>query len=470
MSASRRTAGPGRDFGTRAGPTVELDFECRRLQAVEGDTVAAALLANGVTVFGRSSKYHRPRGYRCGRGHCSCCSMRVDGLPGVRTCVTTVRPGMRVAREHAWPTADHDVLRASELLSPLMPPGFYYRWFRRSPRLWGAFERGLTHVAGQGGMPSPEAVARLGAARCRRPAGVDVLVVGGGVAGMSAALAAGDDGARVLLVQRSDRLGGRSADDAQGAAAAAALMARVGRQRHIEVLTGAEACGWYEEGTVAVDAHPDLLLVDPAAVVLATGAYELGPPFANCDLPGVMLAAGAQRLLDRFGVRPGATAVFVTGEDHAYEVARQMMTAGIAVACVADLRPVHEIDRRLVAELINSGVTTLSGVREVRAGGFERVASVSLRDARRERRRYRCDVVCVSGGFRAADELAYQRLSEGRVTLSLPEAVANTPREMTGRRPRGPWLAGLVDGADSLAAAVLQGEAAGHAAAGATLA
>jgi len=470
MSAARRTARPGRDVGVRPGPKVTFDFEGRQLQAVAGDTVAAALVASGVSVFGRSSKYHRPRGYRCGRGHCSCCSMRVDGLPGVRTCVTTVRPGMRVAREHAWPTADHDALRAAELLSPLMPPGFVYRRFRRSPRLWGAFERGLTHVAGQGDMPSPEAVARFAAARCRRPVGVDVLVVGGGVAGMSAALAAGDDGARVLLVQRGDRLGGRSADDVRGAAAAAGLVARVRQQQRVEVLTGAEAFGWYEEGTIAVDAHPDLLLVDPAAVVLATGAYELGPPFANCDLPGVMLAAGAQRLLSRYGVRPGSTAVFVTDEDHAYEVALQMMTAGIVVACVADARRAHEIDQRLVGRLASKGLTTLADVREVCANGFNRVASVSLLDARRERRRYRCDVVCVSGGFRAADELAYQRLSQGRVILSVPESAKSDTGEPTGQRPRGPWLAGLVGGADSLAAAVEQGAAAGRAAAGAALA
>ena len=129
---------------------IEFVFEGRTLTAREGDTVAAALFAHGVRVFGRSSKYHRPRGYRCGRGHCSACAMRVDGLPGVLTCVTPVRAGMKVEREHAWPAADFDVLRAADALSPLMPPGFYYRRFRRSPRLFAAFERGLAHVAGQG--------------------------------------------------------------------------------------------------------------------------------------------------------------------------------------------------------------------------------------------------------------------------------------------------------------------------------
>ena len=124
----------------------ELHFEGRRLQVSEGQTVAAALTAHGVRVFGRSSRYHRPRGVRCANGTCSCCAMRVDGLPGVRTCVTQVRDGMRVEREHAWPSADFDLLRAAELAGPALHAGAYYRWFRRSPRLWVWAERALAGV------------------------------------------------------------------------------------------------------------------------------------------------------------------------------------------------------------------------------------------------------------------------------------------------------------------------------------
>ena len=140
MKAGRRDSENAR-VQPQSGPELSFLFEGKPMTARKGDTVASALFRNGVRVFGRSSKYHRPRGYRCGMGHCSACAMRVDGLPGVRTCVTPVREGMTVAREHAWPGARGDALRVAEALSPLMPPGFYYRWFRRSPRLWGAFER-----------------------------------------------------------------------------------------------------------------------------------------------------------------------------------------------------------------------------------------------------------------------------------------------------------------------------------------
>jgi len=463
---------------------IAFVFEGRRLRARAGETVAAALLANGVRVFGRSSKYHRARGYRCGRGHCSCCAMRVDGLPGVRTCVTTVRPGMTVEREHAWPSADHDLLRVTEAFSPLLPPGFYYRWWRRSPRLFAVFERLLAHAAGQGRLPSPHAVGRLAAARCERREQVDVLVVGAGVAGMSAALAAGDAGAHVLLVEQDDRLGGRLADDTRlfaglaaiaggdeptGPAIAAGMAAAVLAHERIEVLLDAEAVGWYEDDTIAVDRHSDLLVVNPAAVVLATGAYDLGLPFPNCDLPGVVLASGAQRLVNRYGVRPGSRAVFVTRDDFAYAVAMQFTAAGIDVVCVADRRRRDEIDERLIGELATRGVPAVTGVERVRADGLGRVSSFSLQvagDQGRVNQRYDCDVVCVSAGLSPADELAYQALSEGALVLSAPGLAERDEAGRVGSGDRrGPWLAGLVAGADSPVIAIGQGKAAGLAAA-----
>lgn len=495
MSGSRvgrQPLAPRRVEGAPAPAEFTFLFEGRPMTAREGDTVAAALIANGVHVFGRSSKYHRPRGYRCGRGHCSSCAMRVDGLPGVRTCVTPVRAGMTVEREHAWPRADRDLLRAAELLSPVMPPGFYYRWFRRSPRLWGAFERGLAQVAGQGEMPSREAVERLGAAHCERRA-VDVLVVGGGAAGMSAALAAAGTGAGVLLVQRGDGLGGGLADDAPaGSALAADLAERAASAARTEIITGADAFAWYEEGTIAVERRPDLLLVDAAAVVLATGAYDAGLPFPNWDLPGVMTTTAARRLLSRYGVLPGSRAVVVTRDDHAYRVALQLVEQGMDVACVADYRETGETgiaaertsshpvaDRAILTELAGCGVDLLTGLGSVTAHGIDRVRSATLRPAGRpgaaprRARTYECDTVCYSAGARPADDLAYQASCAGSVVLSDRGAEAGegaAPGVGAGAAsvvpaPASPLLAGLITGDVTAAQAIAQGEAAGKAAA-----
>ena len=381
--------------------------------------------------------------------------MRVDGLPGVRTCVTAVRPGMRVEREHAWPSARLDVLRASELFSPLLPPGFYYRWFRRSPRLWGAFERGLAHVAGQGDLPSGAGLERLERARCQRREGPDVLVVGGGVAGLSAALAAAGAGADVLLVEQDERLGGRLA----GAGVVADdLVAQVTAEGRIEVLTDAEAIGWYEEGAVAIDRRPDLLLLAPRAVVLATGAYDLGLPFAGWDLPGVMLAEGARRLLLRHGVKPGSRAVVITTDDAGHEAAGTLAAGGVEVACIADCRSPQATRPAPNGFAAEAAIPVIWGAAGARAHGFDRVRALTLliggpRAAGRQR--YDCDLVCVSAGVRPADDLALQAASRGSLVLA-QNLEADVP---------GLWLAGLASGSRSADAACEQGGAAGAAAA-----
>ena len=403
--------------------------------------------------------------------------MRIDGLPGVRSCVTKVQPGMIVKREHAWPNADHDLLRAAELLGPLMPPGFYYRWFRHSPRLWHVFERGLARLAGQGDMPSPAAVQRLKDARCTRKDGTDVLVVGGGVAGLSAALAAADEGARVLLLQRSDRLGGGLADSGAprhddqlagetnclGAVDLPRLTIDVQTHVSIEILIGAEAIGWYEEGTIAVDMNPDLLLVEPSAVILATGAYEQGIPFPNCDLPGVMLSSGARRLLARHGVCAGSTAVFVANDDSAYEVALQLAGSGVKISCVADCRPSDDLptDGAAIAALREKDVKIIPSARDLRAYGFNRVSAFSLVTPEGATCRTDCDLVCASGGFRPADELRYQGLSQGAVTLSLPARIDSVQGE---RHQIALWMVGHAGGARSHASALGQGQTVGRAA------
>ena len=440
------------------GAPVTFVFEGRTLAAQAGDTVASALLRNGVRVLGRSAKYHRPRGYRCGRGHCSACAMRIDGLPGVRACVTPVRHGMTVEREHAWPDAGHDLLHAAEALAPLMPPGFYYRRFRRSPRAFALAERAMALASGQGTLPAAEAAARAAAARCGRRARLDVLVVGGGVAGMSAALAAADAGVAVLLVEQDDRLGGRLGD----ARPAAGLTDLVTAHPGVEVLTGAEAVAWYEEGMVAVDRRPDLLLASPTVVVLATGAYDRGLPFPGWDLPGVMLTSGALRLIERHGLRPGSQAVVLTTDDHGHDVARRLDAAGVAVVGVADCRPAQAVRQTLLDETAALGATVVVAARGARAHGLGRVRALTvLRGAcdarspeRRPTARFACDLVVVSAGVRPADDLAYQATARGSLVLAAG-----------GGTDAGPLLAGLVAGARTADEAIAQGAAAGSVAA-----
>ncbi len=470
-----------------------FEFEGRRLEAAAGQTIAAALVAHGVRVFGRSAKFHRPRGVRCANGTCSSCAMRVDGLPGVRTCVTPVRDGMRVEREHAWPSADHDLLRVAELAGPALRAGSYYRWFRRSPRLWRLAERGLAAAAGQGALPDLTAAGRFSDARCRSLRDVDVLVVGGGVAGLSAGVAAARAGARTLLVERHQAVGGGLAAAAAPCPEAAALVgtsadggrevvgalvAQARAEAGLRLVPGAEVVGWYEEGVLALVHDPDLLLCEPRAVVLASGGHETVPPFVGGDLPGVMTGGAVQRLLEVDRVRPGRVATVLVNDARGYFVASQLAAAGVRVACIADLRDDGRVPDALRGAGELRGTRVVEGVRGVKAHGLREVRAVTLRvrtrgDTAERSVKLAGDLVCVCLGTRPADELARQVLASGRYSLcagheSPPGFAAVSPDAPEAvAAPGGAALfpAGAADGAQSAAAAIAGGAAAGRAAA-----
>jgi sarcosine oxidase subunit alpha len=186
--------------------SVSFTFAGRTYGGLEGDTVGSALYAAGVRIFSRSFKYHRPRGLLCCRGNCPNCLVNIDGIPSVRACTEPLREGQRVSPQHAWPSVEHDALALLDKLHFLFPVGFYYKTFIHPRRLWPAYERvlrtfaGLGHITFPGEPPGEYERAHLFS---------DVAVVGGGAAGMAAALEAAQAGTRVVLVDDQPALGGR---------------------------------------------------------------------------------------------------------------------------------------------------------------------------------------------------------------------------------------------------------------------
>ncbi|MGA9162172.1 MAG: (2Fe-2S)-binding protein, partial [Actinomycetota bacterium] len=144
-----------------------LRFEGREIPVLEDDTVASALFRAGLRTFSRSLKSHRRRGVYCGTGDCPNCMVTVDGVPGVRSCITPAASGMRVERGRGWPSADHDVLHVTDLMHPLMPVGFYMKTFIRPRFAWPMAERLIRRSTGAGRLPVDPPVTRTVSRRVR---------------------------------------------------------------------------------------------------------------------------------------------------------------------------------------------------------------------------------------------------------------------------------------------------------------
>ncbi|MBI3455433.1 MAG: (2Fe-2S)-binding protein [Candidatus Rokubacteria bacterium] len=442
---------------------LTFTFAGRAVSAFEGDTVGSALYAAGMRIFSRSFKYHRPRGLLCCAGRCPNCLVNVDGIPNVRACTEPVRDGMRVRAQHAWPSLEHDVFAVFDRLHRLLPVGFYYKTFIHPRRLWPTYEYVLRHLAGLGELAGP---GEPPGEYEREHLFADVAVVGGGAAGMAAALEAARTGASVALIDAEPQLGGtllvRTRPPADGEfrgragwEVAASLAAEVRAEGRIGVRTGATAFGLYEDGLLGVLQGRRFLRLRARQVIVAAGGFEHPLVFENNDLPGVMLGSAAQRLIALYGVRPGTRAVVAACDDRGLEVALDLAAAGVSLAAVLDARPATP-ESPTAAALRDAGLAILNGrtVLEARGGGRVRAALVggAVRDAGAQA--VSCDLVCVAMGFEPAAGLLGQ--AGGRLRHD-----GATGRLVPASLPPGVFAAGEVAGVDGLTAVLASGRLAG---------
>ncbi|MET0836277.1 MAG: FAD-dependent oxidoreductase, partial [Thermoleophilaceae bacterium] len=284
---------------------LHFSFDGKEYTAFEGDTIGSALYAAGRRTFSRSFKYHRRRGLMCCAGQCPNCLVQVDDAPGVRACTEPVREGMQVVHMNASPSLELDAMRATDLVGgPFTPPGFYYKTFIRPRRLWPFYEKVLRHAAGLGRLRRSQPEREWRTDYRRRHA--DVLVVGGGAAGLSAAIAAAERGADVVLADEGPEPGGRLL--AEGGEDYACELAARAREAGVELLVNGPALGAFD-GLVPVWQGDTLHQIRSRCQVYATGAIEQPLVFPGNDLPGVMLSGGALRLMNLYAVQPGTRAV-----------------------------------------------------------------------------------------------------------------------------------------------------------------
>jgi heterotetrameric sarcosine oxidase alpha subunit len=453
---------------------LRFRFDNRELVGHKGDTLASALLANGVRLVGRSFKYHRPRGiFTAGSDEPNALVELRSGArrePNTRATTAELYDGLEATSQNRWPSLEFDLMAVNGLLGPLISAGFYYKTFMWPAAFWEkVYEPLIRRAAGLGRasrLPDPDAYEQA-YAFC------DVLVIGAGPAGLAAALAAGRAGARVILCDEDMRVGGRllaercEVGGEPGHVWADAAVAELESMPRVRVLSRSTAFGVYDGGTyAAVERVTDHLPVPPShkprqrlwrivakRAVLAAGAIERSIVFAGNDQPGVMLASAMRTYLNRHAAAPGKrVAVFTCGDD-GWRTAIDLVQAGVDVAALIDSRP--EAPTALRARLPD--VRIMQGSVVLTAHGRQTLGSLTVRSGTSDETLV-ADALAVSGGWSPAVHLTCHL--GGRPVWN--ETLAAF---VPGALPPSMTVAGAANGAMTLARCLAEGAAAGAAAA-----
>ncbi len=447
----------------RARP-VEFRFEDASYTGLAGDSIASALAANGVRVLSRSFKYHRPRGVLTLAGHDANTLVTAGHSVNALADKIPIEPGLVVKAQNSFGRLEQDWAALLGYLAAFLPVGFYYKAFHTPKKLWPFWERAIRRLAGLGTLDLNTPHAYFD----KEYLFTDVLVVGGGAAGLTAALRAADAGAEVLLVDEEPVLGGalnyaRFAPDAAGARAKRdELVAEVERHGNIRVMTSTFCHGWFIDNWLPLIKGNRLYKLRAKAVVAASGGYEQPVIFRNNDLPGVMMGGAVQRLIRLYGVKPGNRALVVSANDDGYGVALDLLEAGVEVAGLVDLRadpPVtaftDAVAHRHVPVIVNAAVyeaSPLPGNRGVESAKVAKIVGEGRCDSRLDS--FACDLIAMCGGSQPQMSLLTQAGGIARYDeRSGRFVVERLPETVTG--------AGSVNGVFDLDAVLADGARAG---------
>lgn len=416
------------------GQPLTFTFNGQNYQGYAGDTLASALLANGVDVVGRSFKYSRPRGIVAAGAEEPNAILQLGSteqaqVPNIRATQQALYGGLVASSTNGWPSVNTDLMGIlGKVGGGMMPPGFYYKTFMYPQNLWLTYEKYIRKAAGLGRSPTevdPDIYDHLNQ-HC------DVLVVGAGPAGLAAALAAGRSGARVILADEQEEFGGSLLDTREtldGKPAAewvAKALAELASLPEVTLLPRATVNGYHDHNFLTIhqrltdhlgevaprgQARHRVHRVRAKRVVLAAGAHERPLVYANNDVPGNMLAGAVSTYVNRYGVAPGRELVLTTNNDYAYRVVLDWLDAGQKVVAVADAR--SNPRGAWVEEARARGVRILTGSAVVECRGSKRVtgARICAIDVKGHRvtspgEVVDCDLIVSSGGYSPVVHLA----------------------------------------------------------------
>jgi methylglutamate dehydrogenase subunit C len=452
---------------------LRFRFDGWTLTGHPGDTLASALLANGVQLVGRSFKYHRPRGIlSAGSEEPNALVELRNGArrePNTRATTIELYDGLDAASQNRWPSLKFDVLAANQFFAPIFGAGFYYKTFMWPASFWEkVYEPAIRRAAGLGRVadaPDPDHYEKANAF-------CDVLVIGGGPTGLSAALAAARSGARVILADEDFCLGGRLLSERYEINGQPALEWVNAAEAELEslpdcrIMRRTTVFGVYDGGTyAALERVNDHVVMPPPheprqrlwrivakRAVLCAGAIERPIVFGDNDRPGIMLASAVRSYVNRFGVAPGRRAVVFADNDDAFRTASDLTQAGVEVAALVDAGRGPSRHAQAAAETIRAPYFPGGVIERVRGG--QSVRGVSVRDATGTTKTFDCDLVAVSGGWNPSVHLTTHlngkpKWSE-RLSALVPDAL-----------PPGMSVAGAASGQFGLAACLADGETAG---------
>jgi len=453
---------------------VPFTFDGKAMTGHAGDTLASALLANGVHLVGRSFKYHRPRGIVSAGAEEPNALVGVGRdeahyTPNLRATQVELYHGLRAESQNRSPSLERDLGSITDRLWRFFPAGFYYKTFMWPKGAWTKFfEPRIRAIAGLGRAPAAPDAARY----AQRYAHCDVLVIGAGPAGITAAITAAEIGASVILCDEQPQPGGALLAEPGEAGWLDTQRTRLAGFANVTLLNRTIAFGYFPHNMIGLAqdltdhaGEPDddvprgrLWQVRAKQVITATGAIERPLVFPDNDRPGIMLADAARIYVERYAVKPGNRAVVFTAHDEAYRAALALHRAGVAIAAIADLRASPEGPHVAAARAAglpiraNATITGTEGNLRVAAA---RIATIGAAQSER----IACDLILMSGGFTPSVHL----FSQSRGKLAFDPAreafIPGTPAELT-------IAAGAASGCQSLETAIASGLAAGLAATG----
>lgn len=391
--------------------TLSFRFDGISYQGYAGDTLASALLANGVRLMGRSFKYHRPRGVLTAGSEepNALVELRTGGRqePNTRATVAELYDGLVAHSQNRWPSLEHDFMAINDRFSNFLSAGFYYKTFMWPRAFWEKlYEPIIRKAAGLGsltGEADPD-VYDKGFLHC------DLLVIGAGPSGLAAALTAGRAGAQVIIADEDFRLGGRLLAETGGLSEQSGVewveqtQAELSSLPNVRVMRRTTVFGAYDHGVYgAVERNADHLTAPEAGkprqtswriyskrALVATGAIERPIGFENNDRPGVMLAGATRAYVNRYAASPARSVVIFANSDEAHQTARDLIAKGIEVPAVVDIRP----DAPAL-----EGAEVLAGAQIVGTKGRLGLTSVTVRLANGQTRMIACGALAMSGGW-----------------------------------------------------------------------